>query len=79
MGVVTAASLKLYPVLASRAVAFVGLNSPHDAIRLLARAKAETGGALDAFELMGRLGLALVLKTSPISESRWRASIPGMS
>src|SRR5580692_4296406 len=52
LGVVTAASLKLQPILASRAVAFVGLKSPHDAIRLLARAKAETGGALDAFELM---------------------------
>jgi FAD/FMN-containing dehydrogenase len=62
LGVVTAASLKLYPVLASRAVAFVGLKSPREAIALLARAKAETGGALDAFELMGRAGLALVLK-----------------
>jgi FAD/FMN-containing dehydrogenase len=62
LGVVTAASLKLYPILASRAVAFVGLKSAHDAIALLARAKAETGGALDAFELMGRAGLALVLK-----------------
>jgi FAD/FMN-containing dehydrogenase len=62
LGVVTTASLKLYPVLASRAVAMVGLKSPHDAIRLLARAKAETGGALDAFELIGRLGMALVLK-----------------
>jgi FAD/FMN-containing dehydrogenase len=62
LGVVTAASLKLYPVLASRAVAFIGLKSPRDAIALLARAKAETGGALDAFELMGRAGLALVLK-----------------
>jgi len=62
LGVVTAASLKLYPVLASRAVAFVGLQSPQDAIRLLARAKAETGGALEAFELMGRRGIGLVLK-----------------
>ena len=62
LGVVTAASLKLYPVLVSRAVAFVGLRTPHDAIRLLARAKAETGGALDAFELMGRPGIGLVLK-----------------
>ena len=62
LGVVTAASLKLYPVLVSHAVAFVGLRTPHDAIRLLARAKAETGGALDAFELMGRPGIGLVLK-----------------
>src|SRR3984957_7758025 len=56
LGVVTAAALKLFPVLVSHAVAFVGLQTPHDAIRLLARAKAETGGALDAFELMGRPG-----------------------
>jgi FAD/FMN-containing dehydrogenase len=62
LGVVTAASLKLFPVLVSRAVAFVGLKTPHDAIRLLARAKAETGGALEAFELMGRRGIGLVLK-----------------
>ncbi len=62
LGVVTAAALKLYPVLVSHAVAFVGLKTPHDAIRLLARAKAETGGALDAFELMGRPGVGLVLK-----------------
>jgi FAD/FMN-containing dehydrogenase len=43
LGVVTAAALKLYPEMASRAVAFVGVASPADAIRLLARAKEETG------------------------------------
>ncbi len=65
LGVITAASLKLYPVLASRAVAFVGLRSPHDAIELLARAKTETGGGLEAFELIGRRGLDLVCKNIP--------------
>ncbi len=65
LGVVTAASLKLYPQLASRAVAMAGLKSAKDAIALLARAKTETGGALEAFELMGRLGLAFVLKNVP--------------
>src|SRR6202012_3673997 len=39
LGVVTAAALKLFPVLTSRAVAFVGIEDPHDAIRLLVRAK----------------------------------------
>jgi len=62
LGVVTAASLKLFPVLTSRAVAFAGLKTPHAAIQLLARAKAETGGALEAFELMGRASMGLVLK-----------------
>jgi FAD/FMN-containing dehydrogenase len=62
LGVVTAASLKLYPHLASRAVAFVGLRSPADAIKLLAKGKDETGGALEAFELIGRYGMDLVMK-----------------
>ncbi|HKP78923.1 MAG TPA: FAD-binding oxidoreductase [Phenylobacterium sp.] len=62
LGVVTAAALKLYPMMASRAVAMIGLASPEDAIRLLARAKDETGGAVEAFELMGRLGVDFALR-----------------
>ncbi|TAJ72280.1 MAG: FAD-binding oxidoreductase [Phenylobacterium sp.] len=62
LGVVTAAALKLYPVMASRAVAMIGLGSPEDAIRLLVRAKDETGGAVEAFELMGRLGVDFALR-----------------
>ena len=62
LGVVTAAALKLYPVMASRAVAMIGVGSPEDAIRLLVRAKDETGGAVEAFELMGRLGLDFALR-----------------
>jgi FAD/FMN-containing dehydrogenase len=62
LGVVTAASLKLFPLLPSRAVAVCGLASPHAAVDLLALAKVESGGAVEAFELMGRAGLAFVLK-----------------
>jgi FAD/FMN-containing dehydrogenase len=65
LGVVTAASLKLFPELASQAVAFVGLDSPETAVRLLGRAKAETGGGVEAFELMAREGIDLVLKNIP--------------
>ncbi|WP_374578806.1 FAD-binding oxidoreductase [Phenylobacterium sp.] len=65
LGVVTAASLKLFPVLASRATAVVGLDDPAAAIRLLARAKDEAGGAVEAFELMGRRGIDFVLKNIP--------------
>jgi FAD/FMN-containing dehydrogenase len=39
--------------------------SPADAIQLLARAKDETGGQVEAFELMGRLGVAFALKNIP--------------
>ena len=65
LGVVTAATLKLFPIMRSRAVAVVGLETAAAAIELLARAKAETGGGVEAFELMKRLGLALVLKNIP--------------
>jgi FAD/FMN-containing dehydrogenase len=65
LGVVTAAALKLYPVMASRAVAFIGLGSPDDAIQLLARAKEETGGAVEAFELIGRIGVEFAVKNVP--------------
>jgi FAD/FMN-containing dehydrogenase len=62
LGVVTAAALKLSPVMASRAVAFIGVESPEAAIQLLVRAKDETGGAVEAFELMGRLGIEFALR-----------------
>jgi FAD/FMN-containing dehydrogenase len=62
LGVVTAAALKLFPVMASRAVAMIGVENPEVAIQLLVRAKDETGGAVEAFELMGRLGVAFALK-----------------
>jgi FAD/FMN-containing dehydrogenase len=65
LGVVTAASLKLFPILRSRAVAIVGMTRPEDAIALLARAKGESGGAVEAFELMSRRGVELALKNIP--------------
>jgi FAD/FMN-containing dehydrogenase len=62
LGVVTAAALKLFPVMASRAVAMIGVESPEVALKLLVRAKDETGGAVEAFELMGRLGVDFALR-----------------
>jgi FAD/FMN-containing dehydrogenase len=62
LGVVTAAALKLFPMLASRAVAFIGVDGPEAAIRLLSQAKDETGGGVEAFELIGRQGLDFALK-----------------
>jgi FAD/FMN-containing dehydrogenase len=65
LGVVTAATLKLFPVMRSRATAMVGLDHPAAAIELLARAKAETGGGVEAFELMKRIGMEFVLRNIP--------------
>jgi FAD/FMN-containing dehydrogenase len=65
LGVVTAATLKLFPIMRSRATAMVGLETAHAAIELLARAKAETGGGVEAFELMKRIGMEFVLRHIP--------------
>lgn len=65
LGVVTAASLKLFPLPVSRAVGLVGLKSAHEAIELLSRAKDAAGSGLEAFEVMCRLGLELVIRHIP--------------
>ena len=62
LGVVTAASLKLFPLLASRAVAFAAVQTPADAVALLKLAKDESGGAVETFELIARLGMDFVLR-----------------
>lgn len=59
LGVITAASLRLFPIMRSRATAFVALKSAEDAMALLERARAATGGQVEAFELLGALGLRL--------------------
>jgi FAD/FMN-containing dehydrogenase len=69
LGVVTAAALKLFPMLPSRAVAFVGLESPTAAMALLVRARDETGGAVEAFELIGAFGMELALAHIPGSRA----------
>jgi len=90
LGVVTAASLKLFPILADRSVAVVALASPEDAIALLHRAKAESGGAVEAFELMNALGVELAerhlgLKSALSGRSPWvvlielAAAAPGVT
>jgi FAD/FMN-containing dehydrogenase len=65
LGVVTAAALKLYPILASRAVAIAGVESPGAAVALLSRAKEASGGAVESFELIGRLGMTLAIRHIP--------------
>ena len=65
LGVVTAAALKLRPALASRAVAFAGLETAAAAVDLLARAQVATGGQVEAFELISGAGLALALRHLP--------------
>jgi len=64
LGIVTAASLKLFARPRAHVVALTEVPSPDHALALLHRAKAETG-ALSAFEMMNRLSVALVAKNLP--------------
>ncbi|HEV2365609.1 MAG TPA: FAD-binding oxidoreductase [Caulobacteraceae bacterium] len=65
LGLVTAAALKLFPKLASRAVAIAGLATPADAVALLERAREDAGDMVEAFELICRLGVQLALAHLP--------------
>ncbi len=65
LGIVTAASLKLVPAVGERAVAWVGLDSPAAAMRLLRHLEATLGDAVESFELVPKSALDLVLDHIP--------------
>jgi FAD/FMN-containing dehydrogenase len=54
LGIVTAASLRLFPNPRAQATAFVGLKSPEDALKLLRLARERLGSAITSFELISR-------------------------
>ena len=54
LGVITAASLRLFPNPRARATAFLGLKSPDDALKLLRIARERVGAAITSFELISR-------------------------
>ncbi len=62
LGIITAAVLKLFPLPAARATAFLAVPDPEAALALLNAAKAGAGGTLTTFELMSRLGVEFVLR-----------------
>lgn len=64
LGVVTAAALRLVPAIASRAVAWVGVESPQKALDLLRFLEARTN-SVEGFELVPQDCLDLVLKHVP--------------
>ncbi len=65
LGVITAASLRLYPVPAEQGAAFLVVPGPAAALELLALAQARLGGGISAFELIARRGLEFLSETMP--------------
>jgi len=65
LGVITAASLKLFPVPRTVATAFVAVESVAAAVALLGRLREATGDAVTSFELLPRLGIELTTRHVP--------------
>jgi FAD/FMN-containing dehydrogenase len=65
LGIVTAAVLKLFPAIRSRATAWVAVPDPRAAVRLLGMLRAACGDRVSAFEIVGRAALELVLRHIP--------------
>ena len=65
LGVITAATLKLYPQPAARLTAWAAVPSMNDAVALLGLAHRHLGAGLTGFEVMGQFALSLVDKHFP--------------
>lgn len=74
LGIITAAVLKLYPQPAGQVAALVQLESPDQALALLAQAQGRLAAELTAFELISDAAMQLVLKNIPGSRLPFEAS-----
>jgi FAD/FMN-containing dehydrogenase len=62
LGIITAATLKLYPQPAATLTAWAAVPSMDAAVRLLEIARTRLGAGLTGFEVMGQFALSLVVK-----------------
>ncbi|MDA9180557.1 FAD-binding oxidoreductase, partial [Emcibacteraceae bacterium] len=62
LGIITAATLKLFPEYKQKNTAFVAIPDPEAAINLLSLAKQISGDSLIAFEILPRIGLEFTIK-----------------
>jgi FAD/FMN-containing dehydrogenase len=76
LGVITAATLKLYPAPASYETAFIAVRDPAAAVELLDRMQTATGGLVSAFELIPRIALELVLAHIPGTRDPLASPVP---
>ncbi|HEY0266718.1 MAG TPA: FAD-binding oxidoreductase [Rhizomicrobium sp.] len=62
LGVITAATLRLFPKPDMAVTAFAAIPTPEAAVKLLGAMQARTGGMLSAFELIPRIALEFVTR-----------------
>ncbi|MGV8953413.1 MAG: FAD-binding oxidoreductase [Cypionkella sp.] len=65
LGVITAASLRLFPKPAEAGTALLAVASPAAALELLALAETRLSGMISGFELINRMGLTFLAETMP--------------
>jgi FAD/FMN-containing dehydrogenase len=65
LGIITAASLRVYPIPASTAVALLIVDGPATALRLLTLAQGRLAGMITGFELISGQGLRFLAETLP--------------
>jgi len=62
LGIITAATLKLFPKPRAIETAFVGLKSPAQALRLLSLSQVEAAGTLTSFELLSEIAVDFAIR-----------------
>lgn len=65
LGIITAASLKLFPKVRSSATAFAAVPDVRSAVDLLARLRESSGDRVSSFELIPRIGIDLTAQHIP--------------
>ena len=65
LGIITAATLRLYPPVANTRTAFAGITAPGDSVALLVFLRQELADGIDAFELIQERAMQFVLRHIP--------------
>ena len=78
LGIITAAVLKLFPPPLSQATACVAVRDPASAVALLAHLRATCGDRINAFEIIARPCLDLVLRHFPDTQEPFKQSYQWM-
>ena len=76
LGIITAATLRLYPPVLNLQTAFVGLSSVQHAIALLAWLRKEAADSLQAFELIQARALQFVVRHIPAARNPLEPGYP---
>jgi D-lactate dehydrogenase (cytochrome) len=76
LGVITAATVKLFPLPRARVTVLVSLRDPEAAVELLSRLRAASSDRLVTFELMPRIAIDLVLQHIPNTADPFAAPHP---